>query len=229
MGEKKSWERIAGANIDETILCNPQSAKVRYANREITYITVFQHEDERDVTVEVQYSSGFSAMWKTMYIDVAFCMLWGIPLSLHCKQIYTPQVNGGVYCLSAGDGSLLWKTKSREHFKNIMVNTDETLCCAAGNNRIVVLDSVSGNEICSRKVSFDNQFTVLGDNKILVEATASKWYVLDSQTLKTIEMIQKKDINSAQEQEIWKRIFRGWDSIYKDDKEAEGTEYENHF
>lgn len=221
MGEKKSWERIAGANIDETILCSPQSAKVRYANREIAYITVFQHEDERDVTVEVQYSSGFSAMWKTMYIDVAFCMLWGIPLSLDCKKIYTPQVNGRVYCLSASDGSPLWKTKSREHFKNILVNTDETLCCAAGNNRIVVLDGASGNEICSRKVSIDNQFTVLGDNRILVEATSSKWYVLDSQTLKIIETIQKKDLNSAQGQEIWKRIFNGWEFHYKGDKESD--------
>lgn len=216
MEEKKSWERIVGANIDETILCSPQSTKVRYANREIAYITVFQHEDERDVTVEVQYKSGLSVMWKTMYIDVALCMLWGIPLSLHCKQIYTPQVNGGVNCLSAEDGSLLWKTKSREHFKNIMVNTDETLCCAAGNNRIVVLDSASGNEICSRKVSIDNQFTVLGVNRILVEATALKWYVLDSQTLKIIEIIQKKDINSSQGQEIWKRIFCGWASIHED-------------
>lgn len=219
MEKEKSWERIAGANIDETILCSPQSAKVRYANREIAYITVMQHES--DVTVEVQYKSGFSVMWKTRYIDVAFCMLWGIPLSLHCKQIYAPQVNGGVYCLSARDGSLLWKTRSREHFKNIMVNTDETLCCAAGNNRIAVLNGTSGNEICSRKVSIENQFTVLGVNRILVEATSSMWYVLDSRNLKIIEMLQKRDLNSAQGQKIWKRIFNGWEYNYEDDKGRE--------
>lgn len=46
MEENTCWNRITGANIDETILCSPQSAKVRYANREIEYITVFQHEDE---------------------------------------------------------------------------------------------------------------------------------------------------------------------------------------
>lgn len=45
--------------------------------------------------------------------------------------------------------------------------------------------------------------------------------LLDSQTLKIIEIIQKKDLNSAQEQEIWKRIFNGWEFHYEDDKERD--------
>lgn len=202
------WKRIPGANIDEEALLSPGNVKIRYRDRAIRYISA-THLDE-EVTIEVQYSSGKKLFWSTTNIDVTFSMLWGIPLSFDCMYIFAPQVNGGVRCLSVKDGSIKWKTKSKAHFKQIMVNTTGSICCASGEHEIVVLDSTTGVERGKKRISVNNQFTVLGKDKILVEATSTKWYVLNSETLETIEIINKKDLNSHKGQEIWKRIFKDW-------------------
>lgn len=202
------WKRIPGANIDEDALLSPGNVKIRYRDREIRYISA-THLDE-EVTIEVQYSSGKKLFWSTTNIDVTFSMLWGIPLSFDCMYIFAPQVNGGVQCLSVKDGSIKWKTKSKAYFKQIMVNTTGSICCASGAHDIVVLDSTTGVEKAKKRISENNQFTVLGKDKILVEATSTKWYVLNSETLDTIEIINKKDLNSHKGQKIWKRIFKDW-------------------
>ena len=92
-----------------------------------------------------------------------------------------------------------------------MVNPTGSICCASGEHNIVVLDNTTGEELLNKRISMDNQFTVLGKDKILVEATSTKWYVLNSETLETIEIIRKKDSNSLRGQEMWKRIFQDWE------------------
>jgi len=208
MEHTDSWKRIPGANIDEEALLKPGNVKIRYRDRAIQYITAKQ--TDQNVDIEVQFCNGKSLFWSTANVDVTFSMLWGIPLSFDCKYIFAPQVNGGVWCLSVENGSVKWKSKSRANFKQIMVNTTGSICCASGEHNIVVLDIATGVEKAKRRISVNNHFTVLGKHKLLVEATSAKWYVLDSETLDIIEIISKKDLNSYRGQEIWKRIFEDW-------------------
>ena len=204
------WKRIAGANIDEEALLSPGNVKIRYRDRAIRYISATNLDQE--VNIEVQYSNGKRLFWNTTSVDVTFSMLWGIPLSFDCMYIFAPQANGGVWCLSVEDGSIKWKTKSKSHFKQIMVNTTDSICCASGEHDIVVLDSTTGVEGVKKRIGMNNHFTVLGKDRLLVEATSTKWYVLNSETLETLEIINKKDLNSQKGQEIWKRIFQDWES-----------------
>lgn len=202
------WKRIPGANIDEEVLLSPGKVKIRYQGREIYCISA--ENSEESVNVEVQYCTGERISWRTTRIDITSSMLWGIPLSFDCMHLFAPQVGGGVCCLLVKDGSICWKTKSRAHFKQIMVNPVASLCCACGEHDIVVLDIETGAEISKKRISLNNHFTVLGTNRILVEATSTKWCVLNSESLETIEVISKKDLNTHQGQEIWRRIFKDW-------------------
>ena len=210
------WKRIPGANIDEEALLSQGNVKIRYRDREIQYISATNIGQE--VNIEVQYSSGKRIFWSTTCVDVAFSMLWGIPLSFDCMYIFAPQVNGGVRCLSVEDGSIKWKTKSKAHFKQIMVNTTGSICCASGEHDIVVLDSTTGFEMANKRIGVNNHFTVLGKDRLLVEATSTKWYMLNSETLEIIEIINKKDLNSHKGQEMWKRIFQNWGSVNIDNE-----------
>lgn len=202
------WKRIPGANIDEEVQHSPGNVVIHYRDREIQYISATQ-SDQR-VNIEVRYRCGKRLSWCTNNVDVTFSMLWGIPLSFDCRYIFVPQVNGGVWCLSVEDGSVKWKTKSKAHFKQIMVNPAGSICCASGTNNIVVLDISTGAETTSKRIARNNQFKVLGKDRILVDATAANWIVMNSETLKTIEVLNKKDLNAQKGQEIWKRIFRDW-------------------
>lgn len=214
MEHTNSWKRIPGTNMDEEALLSPGKVIIRYRDREIQYISA-THSD-RKVDIDVQYRCGKRLSWSTANVDVTFSMLWGIPLSFDCKYIFAPQVNGGVQCLSVEDGSIKWKSKSRAQFKQILVNTSGSICCASGEHNIIVLDSATGVERTSKRISANNHFTVLGKEKILVEATSTKWYVLNSETLDIVETISKKDLNSRYGQEIWKRIYKEWETTSTD-------------
>lgn len=209
MDHTELWKRIPGANIDQEALLSPGNVKIHYKDRDIEYISAI-HSD-REVHIEIQYRDGNQICWDTTNINVTFSMMWGIPLSLDCRHIFVPHSKGGVRCLCVEDGSIKWKTKSKAHFKHIMVNPTGSICCASGEHNIVVLDNTTGEELLNKRISMDNQFTVLGKDKILVEATSTKWYVLNSETLETIEIIRKKDSNSLRGQEMWKRIFQDWE------------------
>lgn len=208
MEQADSWKRIPGANIDEEVLLSPGNVKIRYKGRAIQYISATNSDQK--VNIEVQYSSGKRIFWSTSNVDITSCMLWGIPLSFDCMYLFAPQINGGVWCLSVEDGSIQWKSKSKAHVKQIMVNTTGSICCASGEHNIVVLDNTTGTELVSKRIGMNNHFTVLGKARLLVEATSTKWYVLHSETLEIIEMISKKDLNSPKGQEMWKRIFQDW-------------------
>lgn len=218
MDQDLDWKRVDGGNIDEQIICYPHTARVHYKNRDIRFITVQSDEQCDSVSVEIEYNNGNVDQWVSSQIDVVFCMMWGIPLSFDCKYIFVPQDKGGVCCLSAKDGALVWKTKSRELFKQILVNGNNTLCCASGNHRIVVLDSMTGNELSALRISNINQFSVLGKDRILVDATAKSWYVVHSETLEIMETIDKKMLNTLNGREIWKRIYCEWNSVFEDNE-----------
>lgn len=222
--------------MDEKRLLAPRKAKISYGNREIRYITATAPYQELKmeveyrngirhvkvitpdlpVKIEVEYRNGTCLCWDTRHINVAFCMMWGIPLSLDCRYIFAPQEHGGLWCLSVEDGSVQWKTKSRAQFKHILVNAAGSICCAVSEHDIVVLDSMTGTEQVRKKVSWINDFKVLGKDKILVEANARQWYILNSETLEILEIIHKKELNPENEQAIWKRVFQEW-KIAEDD------------
>ena len=210
MEHREAWKRIPGANIDEEALLDSGSVKIRYKDRAIRCISALDGGEK--VNIEVQYSNGNRLFWSTTNINVTFSMLWGIPLSYDCMHIFAPQVNGGVCCISVEDGSIMWKTKSRAHFKQIMVNKTGSICCASGEHDIVVLNSVTGAEIVKKRISVNNHFTVLGNSSVLVEATSTTWNILNSETLETIEILKKNELNSSNGREIWKRVFREWES-----------------
>lgn len=217
MEHTNDWKRLSCANIDESALLSPGKAIIRYKDREIRYISA-THSDQK-VVIEVQYRNGKRVSWNTTQVVVVHCMMWGIPLSFDCKYIFVPLRNGGVRCLSVEDGSIVWKSKSRAHFKQIMVNTTGSICCASGENHIVVLDGTTGAEKTSKRISTNNNFSVIGKERILIEATSTKWYILHSETLNIIEEISKKDLNSLNGREIWKRVYKEWGSVNIDSED----------
>lgn len=210
MIEQESVRRPIGANLGETIICSPNKAIIRYKGHAINIIQVSCKDGCADTEVQFFFNSGRTLSWKTQSIEIAACMMWGIPLSRDDRFIYVPQEKGRLFCLSVDNGVLMWRTKSKEHFKNILVNPNGTLCCACGTGRIVVIDAVTGDELCTRKAT-NNQFTVLSNETILVEF-ASRWEIWDSTTLVTIESFSKKEMNSVHGRKIWVQIFKNWDS-----------------
>mgnify|MGYP004508074093 FL=1 len=222
------WERIPCANLDERVLVGIRKATVSYLKRDIQYITVTAPEQgltfvdeyrdgKRHVkvidpglpsTVEVKYRNGTCHAWSTTHIDVVHCKMWGIPLSFDCRYIFAPQKNGSLCCLSVEDGSVQWKTKSRAQFKQILVNPTGTLRCAASERDIVVLDSATGEEQLRKRITWINDFYVLEKDRILVEANARQWHILNSETLEVTEVILKKNLDTNWMPTIWERLFR---------------------
>ena len=219
MENRESWKRIPGGNIDSEALIKPRYVKIRYRGRAIQSITVLHEGEEEAVEskVEIQYSNGKQISWYTTKVNVVYGMLWGIPLSFDCRYIYAPQSNGGVCCLSVEDGSVKWKSKSKATFMQILVNPNGSICCASGPHDVVILDGDTGIEKNKRYITKCNQFQVLGKDRILVEATSQKYYVFNSETLETIEVITKKELNTQNGREIWKRIYAEWNSAFRED------------
>ncbi len=55
------------------------------------------------------------------------------------------------------------------------------------------------------------------EDMVLVEATAKSWYVVHSETLEIIEIIQRKEINSIHGRDIWKRVYSERNSAPEED------------
>jgi len=222
------WKRIPGANLDERFLDGVRKATISYLNRDIQYITVTAPEQgltfvdeyrdgKRHVkvidpglpsTVEVKYRNGACHSWSSTHIEVVHCKMWGIPLSFDCRYIFAPQENGGLWCLSVEDGTVKWKSKSRAQFKQILVNPTGSLCCAASQQDIVVLDSATGTEQLRKRITWINDFKVLEKDRILVNANARQWHILNSETLEVAEIIRKKDLDTNWMPTVWKRLFQ---------------------
>lgn len=231
-----SWKKIPGANVDERCQPGQRNAKISYENREIRYITVttpdqkLKIEDEYrngirhfKVTdlglpsiIEVEYRNGTRLSWSSTYIDVVFSKMWGIPLSFDCQHIFAPQKGGGLWCLSAENGAVQWKTKSRAQFKQVLVNRIGSLCCAVSEHDIVILDSTTGTEQIKKRISWINDFAVLGTNKILVEANSKQWHILNSETLEVVEIIYKKELNLGDRLAEWEYLYQKYSTTEDD-------------
>lgn len=231
-----TWEQIPSANLDEQILLAPLKAKIRYGGRQIHFITATDPgqplkiekeyrngiihpkvvEPDLPVKIEVEYRNGTSLSWNTTHINVTFCMMWGIPLSFDCRNIFAPQKHGGLWCLSVEDGTVKWKTKSRAQFKQVLVNVTGSLCCAASEHDIVILDGTTGTEQIKKRISWINDFAVLGTNRILVEANSKQWHILNSETLEVVEIIYKKELNLGDRLAEWEYLFQKYSTTEDD-------------
>lgn len=180
-----------------------------YSQGEVSSIEVALLTNDAVCGVTVTYRSGELCNWKSNKIYFVALCVYGIAISRDGKYFFAQQDMNGLVCLDLKNGDVVWKTKSKAEISHIFV-CNKTLCCSKSRNEIQLIDILNGTVIISHKVSFDNRFEVLSENRILNHSYAKKWEVINPETLDVIETITQKELDQDFNKDIWKRLYKDW-------------------
>ena len=76
------------------------------------------------------------------------------------------------------------------------------------SSRALVYQDKKTAKLLRKRITWINDFYVLEKDRILVEANARQWHILNSETLEVTEVILKKNLDTNWMPTIWERLFR---------------------
>lgn len=149
----------------------------------------------------VTFFHGETYEWQEKYFDV-YGNQFGISVSMDGKLVFVQTHERGLRAYDSRTGALRWKTKSRHGITNIYVN-DKTVLCHQRERALQLLDIQTGAVLKEKRPATAWGFTVLARGYIICHTRSSKWEIIRTEDLETVETISNSCFPECVVRDLW--------------------------
>lgn len=163
--------------------------------------------------IQIYFADGSMHWWKSKWLS-GYNLQLGISVSFDGNYVFVQTWENGLLCLDSHTGKVIWRTKSKRGITNIFVN-DHTILCHQRERALQLLDIHTGEVLSEKRPATAWGFTALDHKHIICQVTASRWEIIDAQTMETKEIFSHKDFTGGHTDYCVNKIERTSDGMLR--------------